>query len=140
MKKQLTALMILSMLAAPVMAQSLDNQAFEAQVFHSETAQPMQLGELSAQEMKETEGAALWFAPIIAGGARFALTGFTRHGLNQAISRGGVGVSNRAILNTMRHPTKITTQSGGRTRFTGPNGGVVLNSQGKVITTWGKPR
>ncbi|WP_373747233.1 hypothetical protein [Neisseria dentiae] len=83
---------------------------------------------------------ALWFAPAIAAGARFALTGFTRHGLNQAISRGGVGVSNRAILNTMSNPTKITYQSGGRVRFTGSQGGVVLNNQGKVITTWGKPR
>lgn len=74
------------------------------------------------------EGAALWFAPAIAAGARFALTGFTRHGLNQAISRGGVGVSNRAILNTMSNPTKITYQSGGRVRFTGSQGGVVLNN------------
>ncbi len=43
----------------------------------------MQLAELSAQEMKETEGAALWFVPALgvaaATGFRFAVTGFTRH-------------------------------------------------------------
>ena len=141
MKKQITAaMMILTMIATPVMANSMDNPAFENQVFHMQADTPMQLAELSQKEMKETEGSALWFAPVLAGGIRFALTGFTRHGLNQAISRGGVGVSNKVIMNTMRNPTKITTQSGGRTRFTGPDGGVVLNSQGKVITTWGKPR
>ena len=134
MKKQITAaMMILTMIATPVMANSMDNPAFENQVFHTQADTPMQLAELS-------QGSALWFAPVLAGGIRFALTGFTRHGLNQAISRGGVGVSNKVIMNTMRNPTKITTQSGGRTRFTGPDGGVVLNSQGKVITTWGKPR
>ncbi|WP_226883416.1 wall-associated protein precursor [Neisseria yangbaofengii] len=141
MKKQFSAaMMIIVMLASPVMAQGVGKQEFEAKVFDVQADKPLQLAELSKQEMKETEGAAIWFAPAIAAGARFALTGFTRHGLNQAISRGGVGVSNRAILSTMRNPTKITTQSGGRTRFTGPNGGVVLNNQGKVITTWGKPR
>ena len=71
MKKQLTTLMVLSMLAAPVMAQSLDNQAFEAQVFHNETAQPMQLGELSAQEMKETEGNFLPLGLVVAGSGAF---------------------------------------------------------------------
>ena len=75
MKKQLTTLMVLSMLAAPVMAQSLDNQAFEAQVFHNETAQPMQLGELSAQEMKETEGAFLQFAALALGGGAIGAWG-----------------------------------------------------------------
>lgn len=102
--------------------------------------QDLQILAMTSQEMDETQGAALWFAPAIAGGVRFVLTGFTRHGLNQAISRQGVGVSNKAILNTMRNPTKITSQPGGVNKFTGPNGSVVLNSEGKVITTWGKPR
>ncbi|HEZ2051809.1 TPA: wall-associated protein precursor [Neisseria meningitidis] len=140
MKKQITAAVMMLSMIAPAMANGLDNQTFENQVFHTQADAPIQLAELSQKEMKETEGAALWFAPVLAGGGRFALTGFTRHGLNQAISRGGVGVSNKAIMNTMRNLTKITSQSGGRTRFTGADGGVVLNSQGKVITTWGKPR
>lgn len=64
MKKQISALMVLSVMAAPVMAQDLQQQAFEAQVFHTEAGKPMQLAELSQQEMKETEGA-IAFAPAI---------------------------------------------------------------------------
>ncbi|MFC3873465.1 hypothetical protein [Neisseria musculi] len=72
MKKQFSALLVLSALSAPLMAQSLDHQAFEAAVFHTEAGKPMQLAELSAQEMKETEGAV---APWIAGGAIGGLAG-----------------------------------------------------------------
>lgn len=78
---------------------------------------------------------------FLASGARIALTGFTRHGLNQAISRGGVGVSNKAILNTMRNPTKIVENTANNTtKVIGKDATVVLNQQGKVVTTWGKPR
>ena len=56
MKKQITAaMMILTMIAAPAMANSMDNQAFENQVFHTQADTPMQLAELSQKEMKETE-------------------------------------------------------------------------------------
>lgn len=48
MKKQITAaMMILTMIAAPAMANSMDNQAFENQVFHTQADTPMQLAELS---------------------------------------------------------------------------------------------
>lgn len=57
-------MMVLSVLSTSLMAQSLDSRTFEQQVFHTETAQPMQLSELSAQEMKETEGAV---APFLLG-------------------------------------------------------------------------
>lgn len=63
---------MLAMLTSPVMAQSLDNQAFEAKVFHSDADKPMQLAELSAKEMKETEGAV---APWVVGGAIGGLAG-----------------------------------------------------------------
>jgi hypothetical protein len=36
-----------------------------------------------------------------------ALTGYTKHGLNQAISRDGVGVSPAAILDAFKNPTSI---------------------------------
>lgn len=66
MKKQITAaMMILTMIAAPAMANSMDNQAFENQVFHTQADVPMQLAELSQKEMKKTEGAV---APWVAGG------------------------------------------------------------------------
>lgn len=57
MKHAILSLLIMSMAAAPAMAEDLRNQAFEAQVFHTEAGKPMQLAELSAKEMKETEGA-----------------------------------------------------------------------------------
>ncbi|EOB67970.1 hypothetical protein NM65012_0875, partial [Neisseria meningitidis 65012] len=53
MKKQITsAVMMLSMIA-PAMANGLDNQTFENQVFHTQADAPMQLAELSQKEMKE---------------------------------------------------------------------------------------
>ena len=65
MKKQITAaMMILTMIAAPALANSMDNQAFENQVFHTQADTPMQLAELSQKEMKETEGE---FLPLLAG-------------------------------------------------------------------------
>ena len=66
MKKQITAaMMILTMIAAPALANSMENQAFENQVFHTQADTPMQLAELSQKEMKEAEGA---MAPLVALG------------------------------------------------------------------------
>ncbi|MCM2480250.1 hypothetical protein G4L37_12575 [Serpentinimonas maccroryi] len=74
-------------------------------------------------------------------GFRFALTGFTRHGLNQVISREGVGVNNRAILSTLRNPTTAFSDISNRTtRFIGPNATVVLNQSGRLVTAWGRAR
>lgn len=64
------------------------------------------------------------------------INGFTKHGLNQAISRDGVGVSNRAMLDAVKNPTQVVQQSGGRTMYVGKDATVVMNAQGKVITTW----
>lgn len=69
------------------------------------------------------------------------ITGHTRHGLNQSISRdGGRGVSAAAKLDAVRSPTKTVTQSGGRTQYVGSKAKVTLNSAGKVITATGKNR
>lgn len=66
MKKQITAaMMILTMIATPVMANSIDNPAFENQVFHTQADTPMQLAELSQKEMKETEGE--WIPNAVGG-------------------------------------------------------------------------
>jgi RHS repeat-associated protein len=66
------------------------------------------------------------------------LAGFTKHGINQLISRDGVGVSSRALLDALRNPVQITGQTGGRTLILGENAGVVLNKVGKVITVWAR--
>jgi len=69
------------------------------------------------------------------------ITGHTEHGLNQSISRdGGRGVSAEAKLDAVKNPTKVVEQSGGRTKYVGKDATVVTNKDGKVITTYGKPR
>jgi len=62
------------------------------------------------------------------------ITGYTRHGLNQAISREGVGVSPRAILDAVRNPSQIVQRPGGITEYVGEAARVRLNEAGKVIT------
>lgn len=73
-----------------------------------------------------------------AAGARMPaeLTGYTKHGLNQAISRDGVGVAPHSILNAFSNPLSISGQSGGRFMLTGRDAVIVVNKEGKVITTW----
>jgi len=105
------------------------------------SAAPLQLAALSEQEMRETQGAVIWFAPVAWHGFRFALTGFTRHGLNQVISRDGVGVSNRAIVGALRNPmlgsrSFIAGPNANTTRFIGQNATVNINRQGQVTSAW----
>jgi hypothetical protein len=64
------------------------------------------------------------------------ITGFTKHGLNQAISRDGVGVSSRAILDAVKSPQSIVSQGKGVVKYVGEHATVILNDTGKVITTW----
>ncbi len=64
------------------------------------------------------------------------ITGYTKHGLQQAMTKDGVGVSPKAILDAVKNPLQKLSQSGGRTKIVGKNATVVLNSDGKVITTW----
>lgn len=45
------------------------------------------------------------------------ITGYTRHDLNQATTRDDVGVKPSAILDTVRNPTKVVAQSGGRLKY-----------------------
>ena len=67
------------------------------------------------------------------------ITGFTKHGQNQVISRDGHGVANKAILETMKS-SKIVIQGTLRKtyKYIGKNAVVILNKAGKVITAWAK--
>jgi RHS repeat-associated protein len=65
------------------------------------------------------------------------ITGFTKHGINQAISRDGVGVSTRAIAEAVKNPIKVVVERGA-TKYIGRDATVVLNKAGKVITTWAR--
>jgi RHS repeat-associated protein len=62
------------------------------------------------------------------------ITGYTRHGLNQAISREGTGVSVRAILDAVRNPQRIVARSGGIIEYIGEAARVRLNEAGQVVT------
>ena len=68
------------------------------------------------------------------------ISGFTRHGITQAVGREGAGVSSRAILDAGRNPVRVRPQSGGRVRYDGRDGTVVVNHRGEVITTWARNR
>jgi hypothetical protein len=69
------------------------------------------------------------------------ITGYTKHGLNQAISRdNGRGVAIKYILDAVKNPKKVIQQSEGKVKYVGKNATVILNKDGKVITTYGKPR
>jgi len=69
------------------------------------------------------------------------ITGYTKHGLNQAIGRnGGKGVNANDILDAVRNPKKIIEGSNGATVYRGKRATTILNSEGKVITTYGKSR
>ena len=64
------------------------------------------------------------------------LSGYTRHGLNQAISRDGVGVSARAISEAVSSPQSVMEMPSGAIKYVGSDATVVVNAEGKVITTW----
>ena len=70
------------------------------------------------------------------------ITGYTKHGLNQAIGRNGVGVKPSAILDAVRNPVDVVTKIDklGRisTQYRGTQSTVVLNELGKVVSCWAK--
>jgi len=95
-------------------------------------------GRIYTAAMVRTIGIGMWMRELFgAGGARPGrITGYTRHGLHQAISREGVGVAVRAILDAVLHPTKVIHNPDGTIKYIGENATVILNKAGEVITTW----
>jgi len=63
------------------------------------------------------------------------ITGFTRHGLNQKISR---SVSSSNILEAVRNPTVTIQQTGDTMLRLTQEVAVVLNKGGEVVTTYGR--
>ncbi|MCA9473195.1 MAG: hypothetical protein MRJ96_16970 [Nitrospirales bacterium] len=51
------------------------------------------------------------------------IKGYTKHGINQALGRDGVGVSPKAILDTVRSPNKIKVMPDGVRRIYGSQAG-----------------
>ncbi|HEV3090565.1 MAG TPA: hypothetical protein VGX91_03875, partial [Candidatus Cybelea sp.] len=73
------------------------------------------------------------------------ITTFTKHALNQIISRdAGRGVANTSIVSTLRTTTKAVLQDSGNILKVGGRGGLIvmkaLNGGVKVITVVGKPK
>ncbi len=69
------------------------------------------------------------------------ITGYTPHGLNQAISRDNHGVSVSAMNDAVQNPLQVEEdQRRGTTMYVGSNAVVVLNQQGRVVTTWATNR
>ena len=62
------------------------------------------------------------------------ITGYSRHGLHQAISREGVGVSCRAIVDAVRNPRRVVQRPGGIIEYVGETARVRLNTAGQVVT------
>lgn len=61
-------------------------------------------------------------------------TGFTKHGINQAINR---GVSASDISDALNNPIRVTAGSSPYSwKYRGARAEVVLNSFGRVITLW----
>ena len=89
-------------------------------------------------------GAIGGFGAITRAGAktvRQVITGYTRHGLNQAISRDGRGVAASSILDAVRNPVSQVAGRNGATIYRGADGTtVILNAEGKIVTTYGVPR
>ena len=60
------------------------------------------------------------------GGRSCPISGYTRHGINSAISRAdGGSMSPKVILNTVNSPTSVAPNPGGGVIYSGPGGQVI---------------
>ena len=76
---------------------------------------------------------------VVANQTPDKITGYTQHGLEQAIFRDGHGVSPQGILDAVRNPTEVIYDVSRNTyRFSGMNSVTILNQQGKVVSTWAR--
>lgn len=67
------------------------------------------------------------------------ISGRTDHGEERAQGRDGHGVSDEAMNDAVENPVKAPKeQSGGTFRYDGQDATVVLNPEGKVVTTWAR--
>jgi filamentous hemagglutinin len=70
------------------------------------------------------------------------ITGYSNHALEQIAGRdGGIGVSQSALNNAWSNPQKIEyfpSKYGPTFRYTGKDAVIVVNTEGNVVTAWGK--
>ena len=68
------------------------------------------------------------------------ITGYTEHGLTQALGRNGRGVGIKAIFDAVKNPLTVQQQINGTIKYAGEQATVILNKAGQIVTTWGKAR
>ena len=68
------------------------------------------------------------------------ITGYTKHGLQSAMSHDGVGIHPSSILRTVKESKKIIPGSNHTVRYIGLDGVVNLNYDGKITTTWSRSK
>lgn len=88
--------------------------------------------------LKGRAGASVVRATRVEAAIAGKITGYTKHGINQAISREGHGVSPKAILDAVKNPVKVVRQPKGVVQYVGKSAKVVLNDKGEVITVVAK--
>ncbi|BBO59024.1 hypothetical protein [Mycoavidus sp. B2-EB] len=67
------------------------------------------------------------------------IIGYTKHGINHAISREGSGVNANSILDAWGNPIAIKhipTEKGPTFRLKGKDATVVINPKGEIVTVW----
>ena len=65
------------------------------------------------------------------------IKGYTKHGINQAISHDGKGVKPSSIIHAVKYGVD-KVQKNGTIRYTSEQASVVLNSMQKVVSAWAK--
>jgi len=131
-------------LCASSTASALEPARTKTRVWGFDFAEHNSDGLLSAATSGKHQGNRLALSEVASGSLLAAeggavagrITGFTKHGLNQAISRDGVGVSAKAILDAVKNPRVVADQGKGVVKYVGEHATVILNDTGKVITTW----
>ena len=93
----------------------------------------------AAEELKALEASERDFVMSVTVMSSGMITGYTKHGLAQAIGRdGGKGVNPQAILDAVKNPQQIIHQAGETIKYIGENATVVLNKFGEIVTTWAR--
>ena len=90
----------------------------------------------AAEELKALEASERDFVMSVTVMSSGMITGYTKHGLAQAIGRdGGKGVNPQAILDAVKNPQQIIHQAGETIKYIGENATLVLNKFGEIVTT-----
>ncbi len=81
-----------------------------------------------------------------AAGVRMPTTeiiGYSKHGINHAISREGIGINPKSILDAWRNPVNIQyhpTKYGPTFRLMGEDAVIAVNPKGNIVTMWPQSR